>query len=253
MEKHKIEWRPIPTFGGRYEISNTGLARRSAPAKSTYVGRVRVPRVNRWGYLHFVATRDDKCVDIRIHRAVAIAFLGDPPFPGAQVNHKDGNKLNNRVENLEWCSRQENVSHSRRVGLCHDTKIVCQLTGNGSLVRKYESIHAAARALGLQVGNISACCNHKKRKLSVAKTAHGFAWRKNPDGSVDKLDKDTKETLETFPSQKAACEATGIASGQMSACCSGYECKTSVEVKTVGGFRWVFEEEYENERRSKGI
>ena len=253
MEKHKIEWRPVPTLGGRYEISNTGLVRRSSPAKRTYVGRVRTPQVNRCGYLHFMATRDNKCVDIRIHRAVALAFLGYPPFPGAQVNHKDGNKLNNNVENLEWCSRMENIAHARRKGLCHDAKTICQLTLDGNLVHIYDSIHSAARALGLQPGNISACCNHKKRKLSVAKTAHGFAWKRNPDKSIDKLDKDTGEILATFPNQKSACDATGIASSQMSMCCSGYEYKTFVEVSTAGGFRWMFKKEYENERRLKRL
>jgi hypothetical protein len=56
-----------------------------------------------------------------VHRLVARAFLS-PAHPFAHVNHKDGDKLNNSAENLEWCSPQENVHHAWRTGLCKPIK-----------------------------------------------------------------------------------------------------------------------------------
>lgn len=100
---------------GWYEVSDQGRVRRAKPCGGTYVGRLLKPRPAR-GY-------HDVCVSIKgkhyyhgIHRLVASVFLGPCP-PGMEVNHKDGVKTNNRVDNLEYVTSTENNLHALRTGL----------------------------------------------------------------------------------------------------------------------------------------
>ena len=104
------EWRPIAD--GRYSVSNLGRVRRDAPGRGARVGRILKPYSGqRWyldvnlGYTHH-----------HVHRLVAEAFLGPCP-PGHEVNHKDGDKANASVENLEYLTRSENAKHAYRTGL----------------------------------------------------------------------------------------------------------------------------------------
>lgn len=234
MEKNRTEeWRPVPFLNGRYEASADGRVRRSGTK------RLRSAQKNRFGYLHFVASLDGRPVDVKVHRAVAWAFLGAPPEGAKYVNHRNGDKTDNRVENLEWCSFQQNVAHARANGLCHDSKPVLQYDRTGRFLAEYPSIHDAARAVNGTVANISSCCNNAKRRLSTAKTAHGFVWRKMPDGGIGQFDSDSI-LIHVYPDQKSACLATGIGSSQMSQCCSGYQYKKPVEVKTAYGYVWRF-------------
>lgn len=114
------EWRSISGYEGHYEISSLGRVR--SLDRYCRSGRLRRARSRRcfpsWnGYLQ-VQFRVDRVIKLLlVHRLVATNFLGEPPFPGATVNHKDGDKLNNSVENLEWCSQTENLRHARRMGL----------------------------------------------------------------------------------------------------------------------------------------
>lgn len=64
------------------------------------------------GYLHVTFTRDGKRYDYRVHRLIAMTFL-DNPENKEQVNHRDGNKLNNYLSNLEWCTAEENIQHAK--------------------------------------------------------------------------------------------------------------------------------------------
>ena len=119
----------------------------------------------------------------RIHRLVTKAFL--PPLPSdkhTQVNHKDGDPANNRADNLEWVTAAENIQHS------HDDtnaerKSSAPKRSKAVLGRRkdsedewvvHESISAAARALGLAVGSISACCLEKQKQTA------GYEWKFAP-------------------------------------------------------------------------
>lgn len=104
-----------------------------------------------------------------LHRLMAIAFLGDPPSTKHQVDHKDGNPRNNRVENLEWVTRQENIRRSfannkkRKSNAFKQSKPVkaCKV-GTDEWIR-FDSIKAAARALQLKHGSIS---NVTRKKIN---------------------------------------------------------------------------------------
>jgi len=82
-------------------------------------------------HLRVVIRVGKKCRHILVHRLVATEFIGDPPTPGHEVNHRNGNKQDNRVENLEWVTRRENVIHAFRNGL--NKPLLGSLQGNAKL------------------------------------------------------------------------------------------------------------------------
>ena len=111
----KEQWKPIEGTGGTYEVSNTGQVR-----SNNYLGHGKTQELkqntDRGGY-QCVYIRIDKKRQFRlVHRLVATAFIPNPDNK-AHVNHKDGNKQNNCVTNLEWNTRLENARHAADNGL----------------------------------------------------------------------------------------------------------------------------------------
>lgn len=104
------EWKDVPDYKGLYSVSNLGNV------KSEYTNKLLKPSVDRFGYVRFSATKNKKQKTLRIHRLVAEIFIPNPNnLP--QVNHKDGNKLNNTIFNLEWCTDSDNKLHAYKEGL----------------------------------------------------------------------------------------------------------------------------------------
>lgn len=130
----------------------------------------------------------------RVHRLVARAFLGPPPTSEhCHVNHKDGNKTNNNVGNLEYATPSQNVIHSyahdpnrRRGGWCFSRAVLGRLIGTSAWVY-YESMSEAARRLGLSASSVSKCCRHQLRRtgnyefkyasLEAPRQIPGEEWR----------------------------------------------------------------------------
>ena len=117
-------WKPIPGCEGFYSVSNFGRVR-SEPINTKRVGgqrgRILTCSPDQKGYLLFRACLPDgRHRTMRVHRAVALAFLGPRPA-GYQINHKSGNKLDNSVSNLEYITCRENIHHAWRTGLCDPT------------------------------------------------------------------------------------------------------------------------------------
>lgn len=132
--------------------------------------RLKKKHINSGYYSVNVCDDKKKQFSIRIHRLVAKTFIKNPNGKNF-VNHKDGNKLNNNVENLEWCSKKENSLHSYKMGLSvsRGKKAVKQYSLDGIFIKQFSSITEAAKNLGSMTG-ISLCCNGKRNK------AHGFKW-----------------------------------------------------------------------------
>lgn len=109
------EWRPVDGFD-RYEVSSTGRVRH---ARS---GRIRTLTLTRGRGYPVVHLRnggaDAQPIGCYVHHLVARAFIGPRPH-GYDINHRDGDKRNNRLENLEYCTRVENNRHARATGLHH--------------------------------------------------------------------------------------------------------------------------------------
>lgn len=99
-------WRNIDGYKGVYQVSSFGRIRSYKYNSS----RILKPRINRQGYLYINLCEEGKYKSFTIHRIVSKAFLGKSSLT---VNHKNGNKLNNCIENLEWISQQENTNHAK--------------------------------------------------------------------------------------------------------------------------------------------
>ena len=123
------EWRPIEGYEGLYEVSSYGkvrsLDRYVKNGHSSYrlqKGRVLSPTKDRYGYLFVILTCNGKHKMFLVHRLVAQAFIIN--FDNLlEVNHKDEDKTNNSVENLEWCDRKYNLNYGSRKDKVRDTKI----------------------------------------------------------------------------------------------------------------------------------
>ena len=118
-------WKDVKNFEGIYQVSNTGMVRtvsRTYISKigrlHSVIGKVRILYVSNIGYELITLYKNGVGLTHKIHRMVATAFLNNPNnLP--QVNHMDGNKQNNNVGNLEWCSAYDNIAHAERTGLRH--------------------------------------------------------------------------------------------------------------------------------------
>lgn len=125
------------------------------------------PRINSRGYL----TLTYKGVNEVIHRLVAKKFVPNP-LNLNEVNHKDGNKLNNHKDNLEWCTRQENLQHAQDIGLRKNSMEQVPVIGiKDGIETLFKSQAEAARASGAKQGNINKVCK------GLRKTAGGYKWR----------------------------------------------------------------------------
>jgi hypothetical protein len=102
-------WKPVPGFEGLYEVSTEGAVR-SLPGKKTHSkGRTLRLTANSYGYLVVGLRKDGKAKQFTVHRLVAMTFIPNP-LELPQVNHKDEDKTNNHVENLEWCDAKYNCN-----------------------------------------------------------------------------------------------------------------------------------------------
>ena len=152
-------WKDIEGYGGFYQISNLGRLRSVDHVDNQNrfrKGQIIKPVITPQGYLirslrHYP--------NISIHRAVAMAFVPGY-FEGADVNHIDENKTNNRADNLEWVTRKDNLNHGTHNQKVRETKArlygvpVEQYDSNGNLINTYLSQGEAARALGVCLARI---------------------------------------------------------------------------------------------------
>ena len=168
-------WKDIEEFNGVYQISNLGRLKSKERIvnhpkgkcllKEKYLSEVK----NKKGYIEFQITYDSRHYSRKAHRLVAIAFIPNPENK-PQVNHIDGDKTNNSVENLEWCTNSENQIHAIKTGLKRTMKIL-QFDLNGNFIKDWKSASEAEKITGINYRHILEVCNGKK------KTYKGFIWK----------------------------------------------------------------------------
>ena len=169
-------WKKIEGYEGLYEVSNEGRVR-SLNYRHTGETKILKPAICYGGYLKVGLWKDGNKKKFTVHRLVARAFLPNIlDFP--EVNHIDEDKTNNRVKNLEWCTREYNNNFGTRNQRVRETmtngktsKPVLQFSKSGEFIREWPSAHEVERVLGYSQGYISNCC------LKKYKSAYGFIWK----------------------------------------------------------------------------
>lgn len=162
-----MEWKDIKDYYGLYQVNDTG------DVKSLKYGKEKIlkPLKNKWGYFEVALSKDGKKKWISIHRLVATTFIHNP-YNLPCVNHKDEDKTNNRVDNLEWCSYGYNNNYGTHIKKIVEkrSKKVLQFSKTGKLVREWSSPNECGRN-GFSVGDISLCCRGER------KSHKGFIWK----------------------------------------------------------------------------
>lgn len=179
MENNEEIWKDIVGREGHYMVSNLGnvksLAKgntaRGLPTKTKDKIMTARPHTVDSRYRQIKLYRGGKESMFLIHRLVAIAFIPNHQNKGF-INHIDGNPSNNRVDNLEWCNRSENLQHSwDKLGRTGRRTPTVKLSLDGFLLDVYESQTEAAKMNNTFTSNISMCCSGKN------KTVKGYIYR----------------------------------------------------------------------------
>ena len=161
-------WKDVVGFEGIYIISNSGAVISSYNRNGV---KSLKGSVKKNGYLQYILVKDGKKYHSNAHRLVAKAFLENPKN-FQQVNHKDGDKLNNNVDNLEWCNASHNSQHAIKNGLKNCwLKKVNQFTLDGIFIFQFNSIKEAAESVRTSPTNI------RQNMIGKSKSAKGYIWK----------------------------------------------------------------------------
>ena len=173
-------WKDVEGYEGIYQVSNLGrvksLARLIEPSNGKRPYWIYECIMSQYkestGYMNVKLSKNGRHKSAFVHRLVAQAFHPNPDNL-REVNHKDENKTNNRVDNLEWCSTSYNVQYGtsmqRRKKTMH-VPILCYDL-NGNLVKEYESLSQACEELSLGKGNLWKALNNRIHSLG------GYRWK----------------------------------------------------------------------------
>lgn len=171
-------WKPVKGYEGLYEVSSFGRVK-------GYNNKILKPFVDKDSYFKVALYKNKNNSKQYVHRLVAIAFIPNPSrLP--EVNHKDENKQNNCVDNLEWVTHSQNLSYGTRVERQVKTLIanerllkpVCCFSKDGELLQIFKSVKEASEITGANKSSISQCCKGKPNY----NTAGGYVWKYHEKG-----------------------------------------------------------------------
>ena len=171
MKNNEI-WKDIEGYEGHYQVSDKGRV------KSVKFGKERIlkPVITTKKYLQVHLCKNNIRKDYHIHRLVAQAYIPNPNnLP--HINHKNEDRTDNRVENLEWCDAKYNNNYGNHNKKISEklSKSVDQFSIEGKFIKTWSSMHQVTRELGITVGQISLCCRKKQKK------AGNFIWKYHID------------------------------------------------------------------------
>lgn len=236
-------WKDIKGYEGLYQVSNLGRVK--ALEKKCINGRVNKEKVlksneDNMGYKYIGLTKNLIRKYYKVHRLVALTFIPNPNnYPC--VNHKDENKVNNIVDNLEWCTHRYNANYgtSKERSIEKQMKKVFQYNKNGELIKIFSSTKAVIED-GFKQSSVSQCCNGK------ILTHKNYIW------SYEELDKnyfkdfhkskcymktvyqyDNNLRLIKVWKSTRECEEDGFKQANVSKCCRGNK-------KQYKGYIWSY-------------
>jgi len=178
------QWKDVIGFEGLYKVSSLGRIKsidryiHYKKGERHIASKIIKSFINKQGYFCIILTRNQAHIDKRVNRVVAMAFIPNPSnLP--QVNHKDENKLNNMVSNLEWVTCKQNANYGNRNKTLSKkmrnnaitSMPVIQYSKSFIKINEFPSINEAGRKTNTRIGSISRCCNYK------IKTANSFIWK----------------------------------------------------------------------------
>ena len=176
-------WKDVVGYEGLYQVSNFGRIKSLPRTLFVYnecgkkIGKRKTQekilkiQKDKYGYSRICLSLNGKKLK-QVHRLVAEAFIPNP-HNLSEVNHKDENKSNNKVENLEWCTRLYNSRFGTIIDRIKEKQYVpvAQYTPDGVYLKTWKSVGYASKCLNVSRGNISSCC------LKNRKTAGGYVWK----------------------------------------------------------------------------
>lgn len=154
-------WKDIEGYEGWYSISNFGNVRRDKPEHNTFIGKILKNSISPRGYITTTLTKNGIMKSFSVHSLVAKHFIGDRP-EDYTINHKDCNKTNNHIYNLEYVTHKENVIHSYKNGRCISRK------GTKSILAKLTEEIVINIRKQYSIGNITQRSIAKKYKVSYS-------------------------------------------------------------------------------------
>lgn len=185
-------WKPIKDWEGLYEISNFGrfkrlerfvISEKRGGRKYHFKEEIKDPSLTEKPNKYPRVTMKDKDRSITeyIHRLVALTFI--PNIENKpEVNHKDGNKLNNYVDNLEWSTESENTKHAYQNGLCENSRKAATKTHGYTvaqinietreIIEVFQSISQAHKKTNIPYRGIQECC------LGLREQYKNFIWKR---------------------------------------------------------------------------
>lgn len=184
LSGHKLQyfdeiWKDIEGYEGLYQVSNYGRVK-SLKNKSNHKNELIMKQAIVCGYKKICLSKNSIQKMYSVHRLVAIAFIKNP-LNKEEVNHKDGNKQNNKANNLEWVTSSENMKHAFKKRLSkqkigkenpRSIQVVKISLKSGKELKVYGSLHEAERKTGVKYTNISKCINGEYKQ------AGGYKWKK---------------------------------------------------------------------------
>lgn len=161
---NELEWREVKEYSN-YEVNQFGEIRHKTRKK------VLKPRSNNGGYQYVNFKINGKNINFAVHRIVANAFIPNPKGY-TEINHKDHDRTNNCVDNLEWVDSSQNKQHAylKDENKSSRGKAVIQRSKDGTYIKTFETISKAAKEMNCSIAAISNCC------LGRTKTSQGFLW-----------------------------------------------------------------------------
>lgn len=180
-------WKNInyKNYGEQYQVSNHGNV------KNSKTGRILKPTL-RMGYNAISLSARDNKKTLYNHRLAALVFVPNNDLSKNFVNHIDGNKLNNHVDNLEWTTPKENTQHALRTKLTMPpTRKVKQYDSNGNFIREYISMRDAEKTNNLPRDKLSQYCKNSK-------VYGGYIWKYSLSKEHEKTD-DKHIVIQGYP------------------------------------------------------